>query len=69
MHKQLPWLRLNLQDDVEAEMRRLKQELVQMMEMYSTACKEALCEKEKVCKTTIFLFLFLELHDLQKRKS
>ncbi|KAE9460296.1 hypothetical protein C3L33_07800, partial [Rhododendron williamsianum] len=34
-------------DDVEAEMRRLKQELVQMMEMYSTACKEALCEKEK----------------------
>lgn len=59
MHKQLPCLQLNLQDDdVEAEMRRLKQELVQMMEMYSTACKEALCEKEKVCKTTIFLFFF-----------
>ncbi|KAF1858748.1 hypothetical protein Lal_00044781 [Lupinus albus] len=29
-------------DDVEAEMRRLKLELKQTMEMYSTACKEAL---------------------------
>lgn len=36
------------QDDVEAEMRRLKLELKQTMEMYSTACKEALSAKQKV---------------------
>ncbi|CAA0831918.1 Protein kinase protein with adenine nucleotide alpha hydrolases-like domain [Striga hermonthica] len=34
-------------DEVEAEMRRLKQELKQTMDMYSTACKEALSAKEK----------------------
>ncbi|KAK4277066.1 hypothetical protein QN277_015121 [Acacia crassicarpa] len=34
-------------DDVEAEMRRLKMELKQTMEMYSTACKEALSAKQK----------------------
>lgn len=34
-------------DDVEAEMRRLKQELKQTMDMYSTACKEALSAKQK----------------------
>ncbi|XP_048432715.1 U-box domain-containing protein 52-like [Pyrus x bretschneideri] len=34
-------------DDVEAEMRRLKLELKQTMEMYSTACKEALIAKHK----------------------
>ncbi|CAI9772440.1 unnamed protein product [Fraxinus pennsylvanica] len=34
-------------DDVEAEMRRLKLELQKTMEMYSTACKEALTAKEK----------------------
>ena len=33
---------------MEAEMRRLKLELKQTMEMYSTACKEALTAKEKV---------------------
>lgn len=38
-----------MQDDVEAEMRRLKQELKQTMDMYSTACKEALTAKQKVC--------------------
>lgn len=37
-----------LQDDVEAEMKRLKQELKQTMEMYSKACKEALSAKQKV---------------------
>ncbi|CAH8390000.1 unnamed protein product [Eruca vesicaria subsp. sativa] len=36
-----------LQDDVESEMRRLKLELKQTMEMYSTACKEALTAKQK----------------------
>ncbi|KAI5659192.1 hypothetical protein M9H77_27985 [Catharanthus roseus] len=34
-------------DEVEAEMRRLKQELKQTMDMYSTACKEALTAKQK----------------------
>ncbi|KAL7096250.1 hypothetical protein ACP275_10G069900 [Erythranthe tilingii] len=34
-------------DDVEAEMRRLKQELKQTMDMYSTACREALTAKQK----------------------
>ncbi|KAJ8758601.1 hypothetical protein K2173_000322 [Erythroxylum novogranatense] len=34
-------------DDVEAEMKRLKLELKQTMEMYSTACKEALTAKQK----------------------
>ncbi|XP_027189273.1 U-box domain-containing protein 52-like isoform X2 [Cicer arietinum] len=34
-------------DDVEAEMRRLKLELKQTMEMYSTACKEALTAQQK----------------------
>lgn len=59
MHEQLSCLRLNLQDEVEAEMRRLKQELIQMMDMYSTACKEALSEKEKVHKTTFFFWNFM----------
>ncbi|KAK1369992.1 U-box domain-containing protein 52-like [Heracleum sosnowskyi] len=34
-------------DDVEAEMRRLKLELKQTIDMYSTACKEALSAKQK----------------------
>ncbi|KAL0374672.1 UNVERIFIED_CONTAM: U-box domain-containing protein 34 [Sesamum radiatum] len=34
-------------EDVEAEMRRLKQELKQTMDMYSSACKEALTAKQK----------------------
>ncbi|KAI4376846.1 hypothetical protein MLD38_014559 [Melastoma candidum] len=34
-------------DDVEAEMRRLRQELKQTIDMYSTACKEALSAKQK----------------------
>ncbi|KAM1200636.1 hypothetical protein ACFX2I_016892 [Malus domestica] len=34
-------------EEVEAEMRRLKLELKQTMEMYSTACKEALSAKQK----------------------
>ncbi|XP_068304199.1 U-box domain-containing protein 35-like [Pyrus communis] len=35
------------QDDVEAEMRRLRQELKQTREMYATACKEAVTAKHK----------------------
>uniref|UniRef100_A0A5B6Z2D4 RING-type E3 ubiquitin transferase n=1 Tax=Davidia involucrata TaxID=16924 RepID=A0A5B6Z2D4_DAVIN len=34
-------------DEVEAEMKRLKLELKQTMDMYSTACKEALTAKQK----------------------
>ncbi|KAK3031320.1 hypothetical protein RJ639_035226, partial [Escallonia herrerae] len=34
-------------DEVEAEMRRLKLELKQTMDMYSTACKEAISAKQK----------------------
>lgn len=37
-----------LQEDVEAEMKRLKLELKQTMDMYSAACKEALTAKQKV---------------------
>ncbi|KAK4587572.1 hypothetical protein RGQ29_018829 [Quercus rubra] len=40
------WSSQNL-DDVEAEMRRLKLELKQTMDMYSTACREALTAKQK----------------------
>ncbi|CAH8389523.1 unnamed protein product [Eruca vesicaria subsp. sativa] len=36
----------SLQDDVEAEMRRLKMELRHTMEMYRTACKEAIKAKK-----------------------
>lgn len=46
---------LKVQDEVEAEMRRLKLELKQTMDMYSTACKEALSAKQKV-KTSEILF-------------
>ncbi|BAU03006.1 hypothetical protein VIGAN_11260800, partial [Vigna angularis var. angularis] len=34
-------------DDVEFEMRRLKQELKQTMDMYSSACKEAMTAKQR----------------------
>ncbi|KAM7259598.1 hypothetical protein ACFE04_015339 [Oxalis oulophora] len=37
----------NSMDDVESEMRRLRQELHQTMEMYSSACKEAIVQKQK----------------------
>ncbi|KAE9597833.1 putative non-specific serine/threonine protein kinase [Lupinus albus] len=40
-------LRLSNSEDVEAEMWRLKLELRQTMDMYSTACKEALTAKQK----------------------
>lgn len=48
------WLAKIMQDDVEAEMRRLKLELQKTMEMYSTACKEALTAKQKVEATAYF---------------
>ena len=39
---------LLFQDDVEAEMKRLRLELKQTMDMYSTACKEALSARQQV---------------------
>ncbi|KAL6134828.1 hypothetical protein ACLB2K_067056 [Fragaria x ananassa] len=48
------WSSQNL-DEVEAEMRRLKLELKQTMDMYSTACREALTAKHKE----------MELHNLK----
>lgn len=42
-----------MQEDVEAEMRRLKLELKQTMDMYSSACKEALSAKQKVCLVSL----------------
>ncbi|KAE8665082.1 putative LRR receptor-like serine/threonine-protein kinase RLK-like [Hibiscus syriacus] len=45
------WSSLNMSsqnmDDVEAEMKQLKRELKQTMEMYSAACKEALLAKKR----------------------
>ncbi|KAL1190483.1 U-box domain-containing protein 35 [Cardamine amara subsp. amara] len=38
---------IHSQDEVEAEMRRLKMELKYTMDMYSTACKEAIAAKRK----------------------
>lgn len=43
-----------IQDEVEVEMRRLKLELKQTMELYSTACKEALTAKQKVLRREVF---------------
>ena len=53
IHKDCTKLSLKLQDDMEAEMRRLKQELKQTMNMYSTACKEALTAKQKVLNRSL----------------
>lgn len=41
------------QEDVDAEMRRLRLELKHTMDMYSNACKEAINAKQKV----IFFYL------------
>ncbi|KAM3344655.1 U-box domain-containing protein 35 [Capsicum galapagoense] len=41
------WSSTNNLEEIEAEMRRLKQELKQTMDMYSSACKEALSAKHK----------------------
>lgn len=47
LHTKATCLSNKLQDDIEAEMKRLKLELKQTMDMYSTACKEALAAKQK----------------------
>jgi len=38
---------MHTQEDMEAEMKRLKLELKQTMEMYSEACKEAVLAKQR----------------------
>lgn len=48
----------NSKDDGEAEMRRLKMELQRTMDLYSTACKEALTAKQKVKKIHIDIFSY-----------
>lgn len=46
---------LILQRDLEAEMKRLRLELKQTMDMYSTACKEAISAKNKVMLMHIYI--------------
>lgn len=41
-------------------MRRLKLELKQTMEMYSTACKEALTAKQKVREIVFFVWKYFK---------
>lgn len=49
-----------MNEEVEAEMRRLKQELRQTMDMYSSACKEALSAKQKVQRDCCIKFSYLD---------
>jgi hypothetical protein len=55
-----------MQEDVEAEMRRLKLELKQTMDMYSTACREALTAKQKVLERHVDLLNLCNL-DIQRQ--
>lgn len=48
-----------VQDDVEAEMRRLKVELLKTMDLYSTACKEAISAKQKVRSLNFIKMVYL----------
>lgn len=54
----LVYLQTNKQDEVEAEMKKLRQELKQTMELYSNACREALSAKQQVCKSVAFTSYF-----------
>lgn len=47
-----------LQDDVEAQMRRLRLELKQTMDMYSSACREALTARHEVI---IILYSYISM--------
>lgn len=51
-----------MQDDSDAEMKRLKLELQRTMEMYSTACKEAFSAKQTVGQHSINILGFASLH-------
>ncbi|KAL9253993.1 U-box domain-containing protein, partial [Drosera capensis] len=66
-------------DDLEAEMRRLKLELKQTMDMYSNACKEALTAKQKASSWNFyninrcifvanFMLTWLQAMELQRWK-
>ncbi|KAL9266811.1 U-box domain-containing protein [Drosera capensis] len=66
-------------DDLEAEMRRLKLELKQTMDMYSNACKEALTAKQKASSWNFyninlyinvanFMITWLQAMELQRWK-
>jgi len=63
---------LKSQDELEAEMRRLKLELKQTMEMYSTACEEAITANQKVPDRFLFspnmqiLRILLPCHEVDK---
>lgn len=50
-------LLFELQGELNEEMRRLKLELKQTMDMYNTACKETTVAKERVNKKICFSFL------------
>uniref|UniRef100_A0A2N9FR19 RING-type E3 ubiquitin transferase n=1 Tax=Fagus sylvatica TaxID=28930 RepID=A0A2N9FR19_FAGSY len=56
----------NNMDEVEAEMRRLRLELKQTMDMYSTACKEALSAKQKARE--LHLWKIEEEHKLEEAR-
>lgn len=53
-------------DDVEAQMRKLRLELKQTMDMYSSACREALTARQEVC--IIHIVLNVRLGNLSKKK-
>lgn len=48
-------------------MRRLKLELKQTMDMYSTACKEALSAKQKVHEIPFAFFSFIPVQEVLRR--
>ena len=52
-------------DDVEAQMRRLRLELKQTMDMYSSACKEALTARQEVFIIHMALNFFRQLHPIR----
>ncbi|KAG9134685.1 hypothetical protein Leryth_001015 [Lithospermum erythrorhizon] len=47
---QQSWGSASMMDETEEEIRRLKQELKQMIDMYSNACKEAITAKQKTAE-------------------
>lgn len=53
-----------LQDDVEAQMRRLRLELKQTMDMYSSACREALTARHEVIIIHLYSHVVLYLKRL-----
>ena len=52
-------------DDVEAQMRRLRLELKQTMDMYSSACREALTARNEVFKFSFSNFFFFQFKQIK----